>query len=45
MLIVIVVFMLINPETRISVLVGAAVLIIATIVYLIRHRKDDVDGK
>ena len=45
MLIVIVVFMLINPETRISVLVGAAVLIIATIVYLIRHRKDGVDGK
>ena len=45
MLIVIVVFMLINPETRISVLVGAAVLIIATIVYLIRHRRDGVDGK
>lgn len=46
MLIVIVVFMLINPETRISVLVGAAVLVIATIVYLIRHKKDAVnDGK
>lgn len=46
MLIVIVVFMLINPETRISVLVGAAVLVIATIVYLIRHKKDGVnDGK
>ena len=46
MLIVIVVFMLINPETRISVLVGAAVLVIATIVYLIRHKKNGVnDGK
>lgn len=42
MLIVIVIFMLINPETRISVLVGAAVLVIATIVYLIRHKKDGV---
>ena len=39
MLIVIVIFMLINPETRVSVLVGGAVLIIATVVYLIRHRK------
>lgn len=38
MLIVIVVFMFINPDTRISVIVGAAVLIIATLVYLFRHR-------
>ena len=46
MLIVIVVFMLINPETRVSVLVGAAVLLIATIVYLFRHKKDGVnDGE
>lgn len=38
MLIVIVVFMVINPETRISVFVGALVLIVATVVYLLRHR-------
>lgn len=38
MLIVIVIFMFINPDTRVSVIVGAAVLIIATIVYLWRHR-------
>ena len=44
MLIVIVVFMLINPETRVSVLVGAAVLLIATIVYLFRHKKDGVNN-
>ncbi len=37
MLIVIVIFMFINPDTRVSVIVGAAVLIIATVVYLIRH--------
>ena len=37
MLIVIVIFMFINPDTRISVIVGAVVLIVATIVYLIRH--------
>jgi AAT family amino acid transporter len=37
MLIVIVIFMFINPDTRISVSVGAAVLIIATIVYVVRH--------
>ena len=36
MLIVIVIFMFINPDTRISVIVGAAVLIIATIVYICR---------
>lgn len=36
MLIVIVIFMFINPDTRVSVTVGAAVLIIATLVYL--HR-------
>ena len=44
MLIVIVIFMLINPETRVSVLVGAAVLLIATIVYLFRHKKDGVNN-
>lgn len=38
MLIVIVIFMFINPDTRVSVIVGAAVLIIATLVYLWRHR-------
>ena len=37
MLIVIVIFMFINPDTRISVIVGAIVLIVATIVYLVRH--------
>ena len=37
MLIVIVVFMFINPDTRVSVIVGALVLIVATIVYLVRH--------
>ena len=44
MLIVIVIFMLINPETRVSVLVGAAVLLIATIVYLFLHKKDGVNN-
>ena len=39
MLLVIVVFMFVNPETRISVAVGAGVLVLATIVYLIKHRK------
>ena len=38
-LILIVVFMFINPETRISVTVGAVVLIAAVLTYLIRHRK------
>ena len=38
MLLVIVVFMFINPDTRISVIVGALVLIVATVVYLIRHK-------
>ncbi|MBD5431890.1 MAG: amino acid permease [Lactobacillus sp.] len=38
MLILIVIFMFINPDTRISVIVGALVLITATITYLIRHR-------
>ena len=37
MLIVIVIFMFINPDTRVSVIVGAAVLILAVAVYLIRH--------
>lgn len=37
MLILIVVFMFINPDTRLSVIVGALVLISATLVYLIRH--------
>ncbi len=40
MLFVIVIFMFINPDTRISVIVGAAVLVIATVVYLARHRED-----
>ncbi|NRO04597.1 putative transport protein YifK [Lactobacillus helveticus] len=38
MLLVIVVFMFINHDTRISVIVGALVLIVATIVYLVRHK-------
>ena len=38
MLLVIVVFMFINPDTRISVIVGALVLIAATLVYLVRHK-------
>ena len=37
MLIVIVIFMFINPDTRVSVIVGAVVLILAVIIYLIRH--------
>ncbi len=37
MLIVIVIFMFINPDTRVSVIVGAAVLILAVVVYLVRH--------
>lgn len=40
MLVVIVVFMFINPETQISVVVGAAVLIVAALVYVVKHRKD-----
>lgn len=40
MLFVIVIFMFINPDTRISVIVGAAVLVIATVVYLVRHKED-----
>lgn len=43
MLTLIVVFMFINPETRLSVAIGAIVLIIATIVYLIKHRKSTVE--
>ena len=39
MLVIIVVFMFINPETRVSVSVGAGVLILATVVYYIRHPK------
>ena len=41
MLLVIVLFMFINPDTRISVTVGLLVLVVATIVYLVRHRKED----
>lgn len=37
MLTVIVAFMFVNPDTRISVFVGAAVLIVATLIYLVRH--------
>lgn len=40
MLFVIVIFMFINHDTRISVIVGAAVLVIATVVYLARHKED-----
>ena len=40
MLVVIVVFMFINPETQISVAVGAAVIIVAALVYVVKHRKD-----
>lgn len=40
MLTLIVIFMFVNPDTRISVIVGALVLIVATIVYLIRYGKD-----
>lgn len=40
MLVIIVVFMFINPDTRISVSVGALVLIVATIAYLIRHKSE-----
>ena len=39
MLTVIVVFMFINPETRVSVSVGAGVLIVAVVFYLIKHNK------
>ena len=40
MLILIVIFMFINPDTRISVIAGALVLIVATIVYLVRHKSE-----
>lgn len=40
MLVVIVIFMFINPDTRISVIVGAIVLILATAVYLHRWGLD-----
>lgn len=40
MLVVIGVFMFINPETQISVAVGAAVLIIAALIYVVKHQKD-----
>lgn len=43
MLVIIVIFMFINPETRVSVCVGAGVLILATIVYYIRHPKKKVN--
>ena len=39
MLTIIVIFMFINPETRVSVIVGAAVLIIAALTYVIKYRK------
>lgn len=35
----ILIFMFINPETRVSVTVGAIVLIVAAVVYVIEHRK------
>ena len=37
MLIIIVIFMFINSETRVSVIVGAAVLIVAALIYIVRH--------
>ena len=37
MLIIIVIFMLINSETRVSVIVGAVVLILAALIYIVRH--------
>ena len=40
MLILIVIFMFINPDTRNSVIAGALVLIVATIVYLVRHKSE-----
>ena len=40
MLVVIVIFMFINPETQISVAVGAIVLIIAALIYVVKHQKD-----
>lgn len=47
MLVVIVIFMLINPDTRVSVIVGALVLIAAVIAYLVRHHglNGDVQAK
>ena len=39
MLTLIVIFMFINPETRVSVTVGAIVLIVAAVVYVVKHRK------
>ncbi|MBM6753678.1 amino acid permease [Lactobacillus alvi] len=39
-LIVIVGFMFVNPDTRISVMVGAAVLIVAILIYVIRYHGD-----
>ena len=39
MLTLIVIFMFINPETRVSVTVGAIVLIVTAVVYVIKHRK------
>ena len=38
-LIVIVIFMFINPDTKISVSIGALLLLILVVIYLIRHRK------
>ena len=37
-LLVIVAFMFVNPDTRVSVIAGLAVLVVATAVYLIRYR-------
>src|SRR5699024_11636675 len=36
-MLIIVIFMFINPDTRISVSVGAVLLIILTVVYICRH--------
>lgn len=45
MLLVIVVFMVINPDTRVSVIVGALVLVAAVIAYLVRHHGLNGDVK
>ncbi|MTV82743.1 amino acid permease [Secundilactobacillus folii] len=42
-LVVIVGFMFVNPDTRISVIVGAGVMILATVFYVVRHRHGRLD--
>ena len=40
MLVLIVIFMFINPDTRVSVSVGAVFLIVAAVTYMFRHRQN-----